>query len=143
MPRVQDTWRLHRTKANFTDEAFGGSTHPATLATPRMQPIRAVVIYVKPLTVGGTRVAFSAADTFSVTGIKIADIGVNGAVDATDDAVRTATLASCPYWTEIRVPMKAALQWGLEFTAMDTPATATQAEIWYREEYDDGGAAEA
>jgi hypothetical protein len=143
MPRTQDTWRLHRTKANFTDEAFGGSAHPATVEAPHYAPIRAVCIYVKPLTAGAARVAFSAADTFSVTGIKIVDIDNDNTVDVADDAVRTATLTDCPYWTEIRIPMKAALRWGVEFTSMDTPATATQAEVWVREEYDDGGAAEA
>lgn len=143
MARVQDTWRLHRTKANFNDEAFGGSTHPTTVSDVAMKPCRAVVIYVKPLTVADARVAFAAADTFSVTGIKITDLDNDGAVDATDDAVRTATLTDCPYWTEIRIPMKAALRWGLEFTAMDTPTNATQAQIMYREEYDDGHAAEA
>ena len=143
MPRTQDRWRLHRTKASFTDEAFGGATHPSTLETPHYAPLRAVCIYVKPLTAGGARVAFSSVDVFSVTGVKIADIDNDDTVDATDDAVRTATLADCQYWTEIRIPMKAALRWGVEFTAMDTPATATQAEIWFREEYDDGGAAEA
>jgi hypothetical protein len=135
--RKQDEWRLHRTKANFTDEAFGGATHPTTVAEVRWAPIKAVVIYVKPLTAAPARVAFAAADTFSVTGIKVVDLDQDNAVDAADDAVRTATLAGCPYWTEIRIPMKGCLRWGLEFTAMDTPATATQAEIWYREEIED------
>lgn len=134
MPLIAETWRLHRTKANFTDEAFGGPTHPGTLESIRWQPCRAIYVYLAPLNVGGTRVAYSAADTFSIAGIKIADSDVDNTVDATDNAVRTATLTGCTYWSEIRIPMGGALRWSVELTSMDTPATATQCQIWYRED---------
>ena len=134
MALKQDEWRLHRAKANFTAEAFGGATHPTIVSTAFMPPMRAVYIYVKTFTVGAARVAYTAGETFSVAGIKIVDLDSDGVVDAADDAVRTATLTLCEYWTEIRIPMKGCLRWGVELTAMETPATATNVEIWYREE---------
>lgn len=137
MARVQDTWRLHRLKADFLDESYGGATHPATLESVHWAPCRAVFVYLVPLTVGGTRVAYSAADTFSITGIKLVDNDVDDAVDATDDAVRTATLTGCTYYTEIRIPLGGALRWGVELTTMDTPATATQVQIRFREDTED------
>ena len=134
MARVQDTWRLHRAKANFTAEAFGGATQPTGAQASNSGPLRAVYVYLKPLTAGAARVAYLSTDTFAIAGVKLSDIDVDNVVDSTDDAVRTATLASCTYWTEIRIPMGGALRWGVECSAMTTPATATNFEIWYREE---------
>lgn len=129
------TWRLLRTKTGITDDAFGGATAPDAnnRARSSVGPLRAIYVYVRPLTAGSVRVA-PTTDTFSIAGVKVCDINDDNAVDSGDDTVLTATLAAQRYWTEIRIPMGGALVWSVQLTSMVAPATATQYEVRYREE---------
>lgn len=136
MPADQHRWRTLRTKSGATDDAYGGATHPADLVRSASGPLRAIYVYVRPLNSNGDRIAYasSSSETYSIAGVKIADLDNDDTVDASDDAVRTDVLTECLYWQEVRIPMGGALQFGVALTDIVAPTGATQYQVRYREE---------
>lgn len=137
MPRLQDRYRLIRLKGALTDDGpWAGLDHPdpGDVTSVRWLPANRLFVFLVPVDSDDEAIEDDNSGTCTVTAIKIADIDHDGSVDATDIAVRTASLPNVPYYTEFEVGIGGSLRYTVEITGSANPATGQEGiAIYVRE----------